>query len=164
MINFYDSNERKLAEQSSDLSSPRHEPLNPYQHFRHRLGEEILRSRRQDHPFTVMRIVVGSVDEHVSPQAQVESALRSSIRGYDVLYTMQPGEFAIVFPETPGRVAHKIADRIRNNVNGQGRWTGPILIQTSIGVACFPEDGTNTEALLQTAEQSLNQDRKNLVR
>lgn len=164
MINFYDSNESAVAKQSSDLSSPGHEPLNAHQHFTNRLGEEILRSRRQDHPFTVMRIVVDSTDEHLSPKTQVENALRSSIRGYDVLYTMQRGEFAIVFPETSGRFAQKIADRIRDNVNGKGRWTGPILVQTSIGVACFPEDGTNPEDLLKSAEQSLEQDRKNSVR
>jgi Diguanylate cyclase, GGDEF domain len=164
MINFYDSNESAMAEQSSDLNSPRQEPLNAYQHFRNRLGEEILRSRRQDHPFTVMRIVVGSTDEHLSPHTHVENALRSSIRGYDVLYTVQSGEFAIVFPETPGRFAQKIADRIRNNVNGKGKWSGPILVQTNIGLACFPEDGTNPEDLLQSAEQSLSQDRKNCTR
>jgi hypothetical protein len=124
-----------------------------YKDFRKRLHEEILRSQRCTHTFTLMRVNVDNVPE--KPPKGLQDALKSAIREYDFLCAMKPSEYFFAFPETNEKNAEVIADRIRHRLSNQ-RWSDATLaLEANIGIACFPHDGTNTEDLLFSAEQDL---------
>ena len=58
-------------------------------------------------------------------------------------------EFAIVVPDTDEHGAYMLAERIRTSMEREAKLT------VSFGVACFPQHGTTTEALLEAADQAL---------
>lgn len=131
------------------------EPETGYGRFEERLREEVVRSKRKEHPFTVLRV---SVDVPL-PAEGVEQMLKSSIRGYDLLWPLETSEFAIVLPETGEQNAEQIASRIKGKVSQKGK-SETFLLQTEIGIACYPHDGTSAEDLLESAEQDLMNQRK----
>jgi hypothetical protein len=124
-----------------------------YKDFRKRLHEEILRSQRCTHTFTLMRVNVDNVPE--TPPKGFQDVLKSAIREYDLLCVMKPTEYFFAFPETNEKNAELIADRIRHRVSNQRWLEGTMSLRANIGIACFPHDGTNTEDLLLSAEQDL---------
>lgn len=131
-----------------------------YGQFQERLREEVGRALRKEHPFTVMRV---SVDQPVpveTPESShIEQLLKASIRHYDLLCPLETSQFAIVFPETGEEYAELIANRIRGKVSQKGK-SETFLLETEIGIACFPHDGENAEDLLESAEQDLISQRK----
>ena len=107
-----------------------------------------------------MRVAIDSHQQELQ-RAGVVEALKSAIREYDVLCALRPDEFVIAFPETEEQQAEHIAGRIRQTVE-QKRWAGAVdaAYEANIGIACFPQDGTNAEDLLQSAEHDLRIARK----
>lgn len=128
--------------------------------FRVRLHEEILRSGRRKYSFALMRVAIDSHQQELQ-RAGVVEALKSTIREYDVLCALRPDEYVIAFPETEEQQAEHIAGRIRQTVE-QKFWAGAVdaAYEANIGIACFPQDGTNAEDLLQSAEHDLRIARK----
>jgi diguanylate cyclase (GGDEF)-like protein len=126
-----------------------------YRYFRQRLHEEILRSQRCSHTLTLMRIFIDPADpDEVTDQ--LEPVLKSSIREYDLLCTVGGNDFFVAFPETNERHAETIASRIRDRFRREHWKKGETLsLEASIGIACFPHDGNNTEDLMHSADQDL---------
>lgn len=62
-------------------------------------------------------------------------------------------EFLILLPATQGEAAYTVAERLRSSVETTSKsWEIPITI--SIGIACYPTDGTTVEELLQAVEKA----------
>lgn len=126
--------------------------------FRIRLHEEILRSQRRHYSITLMRVAVDSPHHELQRTGAtiLAETLKSTIREYDVLCALRADEFLIAFPETEERDAEQIASRIRQTVE-QKVWAGAVeeAYEANIGIACFPQDGTNEEDLLHSAEHEL---------
>lgn len=87
---------------------------------------------------------------------QVAERLRSCLREGDILARLGGDEFAILLPHTDGAQATMIAQRLLD------RFTRPFLLQagpvygaTSIGIACFPDHGTQIADLLKHADVAM---------
>jgi diguanylate cyclase (GGDEF)-like protein len=89
----------------------------------------------------------------------VAQMLREQARDTDVVARYGGEEFAVVMPETDLRGAQVIAERLREAVAARVFHTefGPVRVTLSIGLAASPQDGTEMEALVQLADQSLYQ-------
>ena len=127
-----------------------------FEGFRVRLHEEILRSGRRKYSFALMRVAIDTRAGERGGGAKVAQALKSTIREYDVLCALRADEYVIAFPETEEQQAEQIAGRIRQTME-QKAWAGAVdeAYEANIGIACFPQDGTNAEDLLQSAEHDL---------
>ncbi len=87
----------------------------------------------------------------------VAAALEESLRDTDVIARLGGDEFAVVLTEVrdeeaAGRVAHRILDNMPASVVEQGH---EIPVGASLGVAMFPEDAENLEALLKAADMAM---------
>jgi GGDEF domain-containing protein len=159
MAFFFDSDEKQLRPKNySPLSES--QIRKDYQYFKERLHQEILRSQRRHHPFTLMRVAIDSSPAETVPDSDVGNLVEENIREYDVFCHVQAAEFAIVLPETNEKYAEKIAERIRQKIVKSKQNLGPLSSAPSIGIACFPYDGTNAEDLLESAEQDLDHQRR----
>jgi diguanylate cyclase (GGDEF)-like protein len=160
MVVYFDPGEMYNNEPQAAITAPDSESGIDYRHFRASLRQEVVRSQRKEHPFTVMRV---SVDVPIAAEDSrnqgVEQILKASIREYDLLCPLESSQFAIVFPETSEQYAEKIAHRIKGNVSQKAK-SETFLLQTEIGIACFPHDGANAEDLLESAELDLMSQRK----
>ena len=75
--------------------------------------------------------------------------INTSLRGNDMSFRYGGEEFVIFLPHTQKQNATLVAERLLN----LARLHLPTTI--SIGVSAFPEDGDNTEELIEKADQAL---------
>jgi diguanylate cyclase (GGDEF)-like protein len=88
---------------------------------------------------------------------QVASAIQAELRATDVPARYGGDEFIVLLPETPGKGALEVAERIRSAITGtplaiEGKW---VASSVSVGVACFPEDGRTLDTLAARADRAL---------
>jgi diguanylate cyclase (GGDEF)-like protein/putative nucleotidyltransferase with HDIG domain len=134
-------------------------------HFMESLTEELTRARRFGRPLSVISAdidLLSSVNATYgyfagdAVLAGVADMLRTHVREYDVGARIGGGKFAIMLPETTGREAWETAERIRETVAQTPIWAesaGEYVSATlSIGVASFPEHGTDPDDLLGHAD------------
>lgn len=85
--------------------------------------------------------------------------LRSSTRTYDTPARYGGEEFAVILPSTPPAQALQVAERIRTVIaarsfhGGADQPSGTVTV--SIGIASFPENGSNAEELIEAADSAL---------
>jgi GGDEF domain-containing protein len=86
---------------------------------------------------------------------QVMVNVRRAIRGEDLVYIDTGRGAAIIFPDVDAAGAHKIIERVYNNVNLLQAETliPPLTHETEIvlGIGSYPEQGTSLEPLLASA-------------
>ena len=83
----------------------------------------------------------------------VADALRESVRERDVVARLGGEEFALVLPGTGPDASFRIAERARENVANQ---TGvDHRLTLSAGLASYPDDGQDAEALMRCADNAL---------
>ena len=85
------------------------------------------------------------------------AAIQAELRFTDVAARYGGDEFIVMLPETPGKGAMEVAQRIRVRIAGtplqlDGK---SILTSVSIGVAVYPEDGGTLDALAAHADGAL---------
>jgi len=87
----------------------------------------------------------------------VAQILREKARDTDVVARYGGEEFAIIMPETDGKGAQVIAERIREAVQQKIFLTelGPLHVTLSLGIAAAQEDGNTKQALIDLADQCL---------
>jgi two-component system cell cycle response regulator len=87
----------------------------------------------------------------------VAQILREKARDTDVVARYGGEEFAIIMPETDGKGARVIAERIREAVQAKVFQTelGPLQVTLSLGIAAAPKDGTEKQLLVDLADQCL---------
>jgi diguanylate cyclase (GGDEF)-like protein len=92
---------------------------------------------------------------------EVAILIKNKIRDIDVAARMAGEEFGLVLPETERMGAFLVAERIRKEMERHflrrdidGR---PISMTVTIGMAKYPEDGTNTDRLVRRAEEAMHQ-------
>jgi diguanylate cyclase (GGDEF)-like protein len=135
-----------------------------------RLDEELNRSRRQKLAFSVILIdldhfkLFNDRGGHLAGDQALKRAadlLRASAREMDIVARYGGEEFCIVLPATSKKESILVAERIRRAIEREpfpheaelpeGRLTA------SLGVAAFPEDGSDAAALLGAADLALYQ-------
>jgi diguanylate cyclase (GGDEF)-like protein len=127
-----------------------------------RLSEELLRSQRQNHTFSVLMLDVDHFkkynDAHGHPAGdevlkRVANILRTSTRAGDCTARYGGEEFAVLLSGKEGDAAVQLAERIRQRVEAEEFPVGKITI--SAGIAEFPHHGHTAEAVISSADEAL---------
>ena len=134
-------------------------------HFAAALSEEIGRAERFERP---MSLIMADLDllrdinnsyGHLAGDAVlrgIADIFRAQLRHYDVPARFGGEEFSILLPETPPEQAMEIAERIRRAVAQRTfdveTSSEPIRATVSIGVAGYPNDGTDANELIHQAD------------
>ena len=128
------------------------------------LEVEIERSRRHHHEFALILLRPDGAEELEARDAGLGEALLeviadvigTELRATDVALRRDGITFSLILPETPSEGARVAAERIRllapQRISDGA--VGPITI--SAGVAAFPRDATTNDALIESAEHSLD--------
>ncbi len=128
-----------------------------------RLTEELARAARSSTGFAVFVFDVDyfkSVNDAYGhargDQVLVDLVARIGglVRGYDTLFRYGGDEFVLLLPETARPDAVQVALRLVEGVRG-AEFAGdpPLRVSVSLGVAVFPEDGTDVTGLLGCADR-----------
>ena len=126
------------------------------------LQNEVLRSRRLEHVFSVVMADVDHFkaynDEHGHPAGDealkyVAMVLRESLRDVDSVARYGGEEFFVLLPETTAEEAADLAKRVRSALAKQPPDAGAVTL--SFGVAAYPANGLNGEALIGAADEAL---------
>ena len=135
--------------------------------FDRRLKEELERSRRYSHPFSLLMLDLdhfkGVNDSYGHPAGDevlraLAARIREQVRPVDQVARYGGEEFAVIQPETGGAGALALAERLRAAIAAvpfaldAGR---SIDLTASIGVACFPRDSETEHDLVAAADHAL---------
>ena len=143
-------------------------------YFQRALAREVQRARRYDRSLTIALMdldrfkLFNDLCGHPAGDralARVGEVLRSALREVDIVARHGGEEFAVILPETSATEADgsrnpfPFLERLRRlveeaEIEGEERLPGGRLT-ISIGVACFPDDATTAEDLLQKADDAL---------
>ena len=131
-----------------------------YRHLAEVLATEIKRSERTGREFALLLFDLDGLkqinDYHghlIGSHALCRVAdVLSFCRDIDTAARYGGDEFAVVLPETSIEAANNVALRICESIANDGM--EPVL-SVSIGVAVYPQDGENMEALLRTADMAM---------
>ncbi|HEU4616178.1 MAG TPA: diguanylate cyclase [Kofleriaceae bacterium] len=138
-----------------------------HRHLHERLSLEVERSQRSGLPLSLLRLDVDHFmqfnDTFGHPAGdevlrQLARVLNDTRRANDVVARYGGEEFAVILVDTAKFTAAKVAERVRERVAGHdfsdaAQRAGKISV--SIGVATFPDDGTDAEALVRAADTAL---------
>ncbi len=129
------------------------------------LEREITAARRHDRHFTLLFCdidhfkAINDTYGHNNGDIvlrQFARAVRDSIRATDVIGRWGGEEFLILLPEIADEAALQVAEQICTSVASR---VFPIAddfhLTCSIGIACYPRDGTEQKSLLEAADQAM---------
>lgn len=140
--------------------------------FREALNAELKRSDRTGRSFALIFVDVDDFKQindkigHVAADhtlTAIGAALAEQLRGSDLVCRWGGDEFIILLPETDREEATVLAERLRADVADHPGSNGGTI---SLGVACFPEDGSNYDSLVSNADNALytsKREGKNMV-
>lgn len=137
-----------------------------YRYFYHRALGELERARRLDEHISLVMLDIDDFKQvnrrygHMAGDtvlAGVAGVMREQIRGCDLAARYGGDEFAVLMPQTGPNEAKHVADRLRWAVRECLFGTDDYRIQVRVaaGIATFPEDAADLDALLNTAIKGL---------
>lgn len=138
-----------------------------HRYFQARISEELLRARRYGLKCTLIMIDIDNFKNfndvyghQIGDQVlqRVALAIRDTIRtGIDVPCRYGGEEMAIILPETRAEEAHITAERIRESIAAisLSHPMGNLRVTASLGLAGFPSDAHDREALIQAADEAM---------
>jgi two-component system, cell cycle response regulator len=139
-----------------------------HRHFQEALVQELSRSQRSGKPCSIAFMDVDNFkaynDTHGHPDGDrllktLSEILLGHLRCSDLAARYGGEEFVLLLPETPKAAALRIAEGVRAKVEQEhfpGREKQPLgRVTISIGVACYPEDGSDAPAVLACADGRL---------
>jgi diguanylate cyclase (GGDEF)-like protein len=138
-----------------------------HRHFHERLALEVERSQRSGLPLSLLMLDVDHFkqfnDSYGHPAGdevlrQLARVLGDTRRANDVVARYGGEEFAVILVDTAKFTGAKVAERIRERVYGHDFSEAAARagrIGVSIGVATFPDDGSDPESLLRAADAAL---------
>jgi len=132
------------------------------------LAQEIERSRRFSHPFSILMIDIDNFKLYNDKNGHLKgdillkrfaNVLMKSSRMLDSVFRYGGDEFLVLFPETSKKDAINFALRIENVIKEE-KFEGAEAfsngrLTVSIGIASYPEDGFSTEALFSLADRMM---------
>jgi diguanylate cyclase (GGDEF)-like protein len=135
-------------------------------HLMETLENEVARSKRHKHDFSVLVIDIDHFKEyndtygHLAGDevlSRLATVFKESVRSCDYVARYGGEEFILVLPEIGPEDGVKAAERIRKKVAkesfaGDGK---PIEITVSVGVASYPKDGDDSQSIIRHADTAL---------
>ena len=134
-------------------------------YFASALSEELGRAERFERPLSLIMADLDLLRDinnsygHLAGDAVLKGiaeVFRAELRHYDVPARFGGEEFSILLPETPPEQAMEIAERIRRAVSEKlydvETSSEPIRATVSIGVAGYPKDAQDPNALIHQAD------------
>ena len=125
-----------------------------------RIRYEVARHARQEHSFAVLALDLDGfklVNDRFGHDAgdeilrDVAGALHEAVREQDTVARLGGDEFCVLAPETGRRGGEQLAERVSTALAKVT--TGVSGLSASVGVAVFPEDGRNAQAVLTAADE-----------
>lgn len=138
-----------------------------YRYFTIRFNEELRRARRYRHLVSLLLLDLDRFKQfndthgHLAGNKALEHIariLRSQARETDLVARYGGEELAVLMPETPKHEALALAERIRATADSRPVELadgGPQRLTASLGLATYPRDAHDAEALLAGADQAL---------
>jgi diguanylate cyclase (GGDEF)-like protein len=85
---------------------------------------------------------------------QLAERVQQTVRGHDALFRYGGDEFVVLLPDTGHADAVQLALRLTDQIKA-GEFAGepPLRLSISLGVATYPDDGTDATALLASADR-----------
>lgn len=135
--------------------------------FRRQLTEEIARSRRYGHPFSLLMLDIDFFkkvnDARGHPAGdevlrKVAACILCEIRTTDLAARYGGEEFVVILLEIPASIAAITAERIRRAIADlaiPAEQGDPVNVTVSIGVASFPENAGSEQELIAVADRAL---------
>jgi diguanylate cyclase (GGDEF)-like protein/PAS domain S-box-containing protein len=134
--------------------------------FTDRLTQSISRARRSSKPLAVMFVDLDhfkSINDTLGHEAgdelllEMAIRLRANVRDDDTVARLGGDEFTIILaelrqPEDAVNVAEKIIKAVEQPLSIAGT---SIEVSASIGIALYPEDGSDAESLLRNADSAM---------
>ena len=126
------------------------------------LQNEVLRSRRLEHVFSVVMVDVDHFKEYNDSHGhmagdealkRVATVLRGALRDGDSVARYGGEEFFVLLPETPAATAADLAKRVRAALAKHSPPAGPVTL--SFGIAAYPANGDSGETLIRAADAAL---------
>lgn len=94
----------------------------------------------------------------------VAKSLKQSTRKEDFVIRLGGDEFLVLMPDINNQQEHAITKKIKKVVNEKVICKKHVInTEISIGVATFPEDGVDFDALLKKADKRMYEDKKNVL-
>ena len=139
-----------------------------HRYFQEALSVEVLRSRRHKRNFALMMIDVDHFknfnDTNGHPEGDellrlIAKIFTQRLRGSDIVARYGGEEFVIILNETERDNALLVAEKIREQIEGnnfKGRESQPSgRVTVSIGIAEYPDNGEDPSALLKYADEAM---------
>jgi diguanylate cyclase (GGDEF)-like protein len=135
--------------------------------FHRRVREEVNRSLRYGHVFSIMILDVDyfkDINDEYGHQTGdnilqiIAYLLVKAVRPVDHVARYGGDEFAIIMPETPCANAINLAERIRNTIASHTFPLSPpetTNLTVSVGIADYPNSGKNESELIGVADQAM---------
>jgi diguanylate cyclase (GGDEF)-like protein len=133
--------------------------------FGESLDKEITRARRYEHPIALVMLDLHSFkevnDKHGHPKGDdvlraAASTLKKSLRTSDSAFRIGGDEFALLLPQTDAGQALALSGRVATAFHEEIQ---PMQLNVGVsmdhGVATYPQDGENAEALIRAADERL---------
>src|SRR5262249_26262899 len=108
--------------------------------FEERVEEECARAERFGWMFALAHIWVGTA----APPSEIEAHLASGLRSVDLVARRSAGEYEVLIVNTLPEQGHQVLARLGERLKRAG-------LDCKTGLACFPRDGRDAEALLAKA-------------
>lgn len=131
------------------------------------LEEEIERSRRYNHPFSILFFDLDRLKDvndahgHMTGSEvlrEVSTLVQGRLRKIDKLFRFGGDEFVVSLPETDEEGAYRAANRLRRAVRSH-RFLAKdglnLSLTASFGIATFPRDGGTKEELIRRADAAM---------
>lgn len=134
--------------------------------FRDRLAEELLVAKQQGQQLALMFLDLDrfknindtlghSIGDHLL--RQVASRIRECARSNDLVSRITGDGFTVIMPAVSGigeveEIASRIVARIGEPFTVEGY---ELFISSSVGIACYPENGPDAEAMLRFADTAM---------
>lgn len=118
--------------------------LYSYWYFRLRIQEEIERSQRYGQPF-VLLVAKPEEAPNGEPDAWLNENVHTFLRRTDIPALLRGGALGIILPHTETKATRTLQARLTNKLQ-------PLTVR--IGLAQYPTDGADIDALLNVAEKA----------
>lgn len=146
-----------------------------YESFKEVLADEVRRSRRYRHQFSLVMVDIDAFKEYADNFGSLEGELLVQkvagmiarvIRAVDIPVRYAVDEFAIILPETPKSRAKRVAERIRRAVKLETRHSAEVRgdlkapVTVSAGISSYPKDAETVDEMISLADEALHEAKK----